>query len=403
MSDQNSEIERLQKRLARAKKARLEAEEILSEKSAELYKQSLDTEESKKLLQMALWASGESIWSWHKDTDSFYFKDFVHDSSDIVDRKVSFDEFVQQVHPNDIENFKLNWTLHKMGFSTDVDGAYRLKQDESYEWICFRGRVVVFDEDAAQKIVGTLKNVTGLVEAETSSKLMSYAFSQSTDPMLIISKSLQIIEINEAFSRLADITPKISQHFSLSKFVKFSHSELQELYKNETLSLETTLSLGDTLNIDVDLSISEFKSEDSISDYYVVALKDLTERKKTEKKLYQLAHFDPLTNLLNRTAFKEKFEGILSSNEYLRFAVVFVDIQGVKEINDTLGHESGEKVLKLQSEVLKKLTSPNMHLCRWGDDEFCFILPILNDDTWEQKGLAIIDALKQQSITVNGH
>lgn len=403
MSDVNKQLDRLQKRLAREKAARLAAEDILSEKSAELYAQSADTEESKKLLQMALWASGESIWSWQKNTDTFYFKEFVYESMEPVEREVPFIEFVDNIHPDDIKNFQLNWSLHQMGFSTDVDGAYRVKNGDIYDWIRFRGRVVAFNDDAAQTVVGTVKNVTDLIETETSSKLMSYAFSRSADPMIIVSKSLQIIEINEAFSKLASIAAKICQRFSLSKFIKFSHSEIQELNENDALSLETKLCIDEKFAIDIDLSITEFKSDESASDYYVVALKDLTERKKTEKKLYQLAHFDPLTNLLNRTAFRQRFEDFLSNSEQQKFAVIFVEIQGVKEVNETLGHGAGEKLLKKQSDILRSLTNSNMHLCRWGGSEFCFILPILNDEVWEYKTQVIVDKLRQQSITLDGH
>lgn len=403
MSEDSVKIERLQKRLLREKTARLAAEDILSVKSAELYDQSVSNQESRRLLQMALWASGESIWSWQKDSDTLYFKDFTAYSDEATDREVPFDDFMALVHPDDIENLALNWSLHKMGFSTDVDGAYRVKQDDKYEWIRFRGRVVAFSDDAAETIVGTLKNVTDLVEAETSSKLMSYAFARSNDPMLIISKSLQIIEINEAFGRLASITPKICQRFSLSKFIKFSHSEIEELQDNESLTLETKLCLDDDYGIDVDLSISEFKSEDSASDYYVVALKDLTERKKTEKKLYQLAHFDPLTGLLNRTAFKQRFDALVTNSEQAKFAVMFIDVQGIKEVNDALGHESGEKVLKQQSDILRKLTHTNMHLCRWGGDEFCFVIPCSTDEVWEQQAAKIIANIGEQHITLEGH
>jgi diguanylate cyclase (GGDEF)-like protein/PAS domain S-box-containing protein len=402
MNDQDKQIERLQRRLAREKKARAEAEDILSAKSQELYEKSVETEESKRLLEMALWASGESIWSWQKSNDSFHFRQYENHATQVEESVVSYDDFAKSVHPDDLDNLTLNWSLHKMGFSTIVDGAYRIKKGNSYAWLRFKGRVIAFDDDAAQSIVGTLKDVTDLVEAEASSKLMSYAFSRSTDPMLIINKSLRLLEANQAFCKISDLSDKTIGRYSLSKFIKFSRQELEELRQDESLSIETKLHLGDNTIIDVDVKISEFKSNESASDYYVVALRDLTDKKKSERKLYQLAHFDPLTNLLNRTSLRLRFDRLVNSCEQLEFSMVFVELEGLKDVNDRWGHEACDLLISHQAEAFSAMLGEDSHLCRWGSEEFVYILPHAEENLLLENGEEIITCVNNMNFEVEG-
>ena len=289
-----------------------------------------------------------------------------------------------------------------MGFSTIVDGAYRIKKGKSYAWLRFKGRVIAFDDDAAQSIVGTLKDVTDLVEAEASSKLMSYAFSRSTDPMLIINKSLRLLEANQAFCKISNLSDKTIGRYSLSKFIKFSRQELEDLRTDESLSIETKLHLGDNNIIDVDVKISEFKSNESASDYYVVALRDLTDKKKSERKLYQLAHFDPLTNLLNRTSLRLQFDRLVNSCEQLEFSMVFVELEGLKEVNDRWGHEACDLLISHQADALSALLGDDAHLCRWGSEEFVYILPHTEETLLLENGEEVINCVNKMDFEVEG-
>ena len=90
------------------------------------------------------------------------------------------------------------------------------------------------------------------------------------------------------------------------------------------------------------------------------------------KKIYQLSNLDPLTGLFNRSAFMHHMQEQLdlSVKNNIPLALLFIDLDGFKKINDTLGHETGDKVLKNTAERLKKLQGDQKLLCRWGGDEF---------------------------------
>lgn len=103
------------------------------------------------------------------------------------------------------------------------------------------------------------------------------------------------------------------------------------------------------------------------------------------KKIYELSHLDPLTNLFNRSAFLRHLHPLLSnvSSKQSSLAVLFIDLDNFKHVNDSMGHEVGDVLLKKVANRLKEFCSEDQLLCRWGGDEFLVVLPNI------QKELAI--------------
>ncbi|WP_051275675.1 putative bifunctional diguanylate cyclase/phosphodiesterase [Aestuariibacter salexigens] len=100
------------------------------------------------------------------------------------------------------------------------------------------------------------------------------------------------------------------------------------------------------------------------------------EIEKRTEKIFQLSGVDPLTGLLNRTAFTSQVENLVESAAELEHAValLFIDLNGFKQINDAFGHKLGDSVLE---EVASRLSAfcQEQHLGRWGGDEFLIVLP----------------------------
>lgn len=101
---------------------------------------------------------------------------------------------------------------------------------------------------------------------------------------------------------------------------------------------------------------------------------DVTEKKEAEEKLKRLSFTDILTGLYNRTYFEEKAQELLRE-EYLPVGVIMGDANGLKLVNDTLGHSQGDELLKLISNLLKDVCNEGQLIFRTGGDEFVILVP----------------------------
>lgn len=133
----------------------------------------------------------------------------------------------------------------------------------------------------------------------------------------------------------------------------------------------------------------QFPIEISISDmvlagqrYFVGILRDITERKLAEQKIAHLAHYDYLTDLPNRALFLEGLEQslALAKRNDFKVAVLFLDLDGFKKVNDTLGHDAGDLLLQGVSVRLKETIRASDTVARVGGDEFIFVLNEIGSD-----------------------
>ena len=124
----------------------------------------------------------------------------------------------------------------------------------------------------------------------------------------------------------------------------------------------------------ISLSVNEMISNDG--HFFVGIVADISERKKNEETIAKLAHFDPLTGLANRTLFYDRVGKSLPQAKRLKhkMAILFMDLDGFKQINDTFGHVVGDKLLKEVASRLLKSTREGDSVARFGGDEFAFLL-----------------------------
>ncbi|MFQ5519125.1 MAG: diguanylate cyclase domain-containing protein, partial [Mariprofundus sp.] len=103
---------------------------------------------------------------------------------------------------------------------------------------------------------------------------------------------------------------------------------------------------------------------------------DITERKQFEEKLLQMAHFDQLTGLANRSLFHDRLNQVIaqSKRHKQQFALLYLDLDGFKAINDNLGHQSGDEILAETARRLKNSVRETDTVARLGGDEFIIIL-----------------------------
>ena len=158
---------------------------------------------------------------------------------------------------------------------------------------------------------------------------------------------------------------------------------------------------------------SEFPAEASISilreetgPVFFAILRDVTEKKQVEQKLEQLAMHDGLTGLPNRNLFMDRLSRALvqSEREQKRAALLFMDLDGFKAVNDTLGHAAGDELLCVVAQRLQGCVRRSDTVARLGGDEFAVILEqIQNEDSVSAIAQTIIDAVHEPVRLGNNH
>ena len=121
------------------------------------------------------------------------------------------------------------------------------------------------------------------------------------------------------------------------------------------------------------ICIRESAEEEAL---YAAIFSDITERKRNEKRIKTLAYFDELTHLPNRRLFNDRLEMALATahRDKSKIAVMFLDLDHFKQVNDTLGHSAGDELLKKVADRLQKYMKEGDTLARLGGDEFTLLL-----------------------------
>jgi diguanylate cyclase (GGDEF)-like protein len=129
---------------------------------------------------------------------------------------------------------------------------------------------------------------------------------------------------------------------------------------------------GEPLNIHLDFRVMPGHAEDF--GWVMVAILDVTARKKAEEYLRFLGTHDVMTGLYNRTFFEETLQQLEKDNQ-APLSILIADLNGLKEVNDSLGHQAGDALIRRAAEVLKASLEPGQTVARIGGDEFAIFLP----------------------------
>jgi diguanylate cyclase (GGDEF)-like protein/PAS domain S-box-containing protein len=275
--------------------------------------------------------------------------------------------------------------------------AYRLMTAESI-------RHLVVKEPCSDKVIGLLplKNVLTEIEtaycselekvleqrdlalkkSESNLYLANRIIDASLDGIMITRGDGEILQVNPAFSALTgyqeyEVIGKNPSMLSSGVHGKDYYDQMwAQLRKNGVWQGEicNRKKSGDVyvewLTI---IQINEPYSDEIL---YAAIFSDITERKNAEEKIARLAYFDELTGLPNRRLFYDRLSMALASahRDNHKLAVMFIDLDRFKEVNDSLGHSAGDELLVQVSERIKGMLKEGDTLARLGGDEFVVLL-----------------------------
>jgi diguanylate cyclase (GGDEF)-like protein/PAS domain S-box-containing protein len=402
-SDPQKQIALLERRLKRERLAREQAETLLTEKSASLFESLRQSQAAQKNLELALWASQESFWSWEAQSDLLEIRSFSLHSATASRWEGTLIKLMQLVHDDDLDNLQFHWAMALHGNREQLECSFRLKVDNHYQWVRLRGRVLKRGGcGQAMHIVGTTKDITRQRKAEQSFHLMASAFASSREPMLVLSTDFTITECNDAFVQLVAAPVKetvLETNFNaLFQGEKVNQAKLNK-DKQYRFESKITSMRGD--DIVVDVSVALFEAYQQTSSYLIATIRDISDRKRNEAKLKQLALHDNLTGLSNRNALREALSDLATDNK--PFVLVFVDLDGFKAINDNAGHERGDTELKRVATVLNNAFGELGKVGRWGGDEFVIVLPNQDLNCIVEQSEELIKHIEEDTISVKSN
>ena len=298
-------------------------------------------------------------------------------------------------------NGVVNKTIHKR-----KDGSLYYVQSYLHK-ITYHGHkaYVIFDTDISE-----------IIELESKYKRQAKVLENIHDAVITTDICGNITTWNKGSERLLDYTQDEVLGRSISLiFSKNNELSLSECFENinNGINLNTELYLvkKDGSEVICDVSLSASKDDFDAINGYIGYIQDITKQKQTQRlleiqteKLRHQAHYDTLTGLPNRALFQDRLEQtIISSKRHnTKFALLFLDLDQFKHINDTLGHHVGDEVLVAVAKKISKLIRQEDTLSRLGGDEFTLILKNIN--TTQDAAIVaqkIIDVL-QTPIVVQG-
>ncbi|AKU21651.1 EAL domain-containing protein [Massilia sp. NR 4-1] len=254
-------------------------------------------------------------------------------------------------------------------------------------------------------------DITARKEAEDKLRLSATVLEHIADGVMVIDARGTIVAVNPAFTQITGYT----EEEALGRDRMLTRSGRQDDAFHEGLwkELETTgYWRGEIWNLRKNgeqylewLTLSAVRDSRGIATYYVGVFSDITQVKESQEKLDHLAHHDPLTALPNRLLFNDRLQHALqrAGREGEQLALLFIDLDRFKNVNDTLGHHIGDELLKQVAHALSDKLREGDTLARLGGDEFIVLLENVDGQFSASLVAEKLVGMFEQPFMVAGH
>ncbi|MCB8748545.1 EAL domain-containing protein [Rhodoferax sp. U2-2l] len=209
------------------------------------------------------------------------------------------------------------------------------------------------------------------------------------------------VDVNEGFERLtgwsrADVIGKTSLEFGIWRCLEDRTRMLDSLRREGCCNnLEAEFCRKDGTLITVLMSVAVVRLDHV--DCFLSITRDITEKKRADERITQLAHFDQLTGLPNRSQLQARFDFArqLAQRSGEGLALMFLDLDHFKNVNDTLGHSTGDRLLVQLAQRLSAALRAGDTLSRMGGDEFILLLPSVTEESASQIAMKLLAVMHE--------
>jgi diguanylate cyclase (GGDEF)-like protein/PAS domain S-box-containing protein len=296
------------------------------------------------------------------------------------------------IHPEDAPRVAALWDSARAAEAPFRATFRATRPDGAQRWVDVASAPT---RDAAGVVsgwVGTADDVTNRVEAKRHTDRLTRMLEHTTDLVTLTDPEGEVVWANEAaraFMRDARLVPhRLSDLVAPAARTYFDSAVLPALRRDGVWSGELTLLAGDGREVPVSQLIQAHAGSDGAVQYYSFSARDLTERRDYQSRLAHEVLHDRLTGLPNRGLFVDRLTQSLARTQRKDslLAVLFVDLDRFKLVNDSLGHEAGDRLLLEVAARLQSVLRSGDTAARFGGDEFTLLCEEVVD---EAQGTAI--------------
>ncbi len=267
---------------------------------------------------------------------------------------------------------------------------YRVKPNEgAYRWLLEAG---VPRSDEAGDFAGYIScaiDVTERKTAEEGMRLSAAVFENTAEAIMIADRNSRITAINPAFTRITgwegpDVIGENPRILNSGRHDDaFFNAMYRELARHGHWEGEVWNRRKNGSVFPSWLTISQITDDQGQTCEFIALFSDITKRKEAEEVILHQANYDALTQLPNRTLFLDRLNSALLAAKRAggRIALMFIDLDRFKWVNDTLGHAAGDQLLKMAAERLRGCVRETDTVSRLGGDEFTVVLSNIRDGT----------------------
>lgn len=337
---------------------------------------------SEERLQLALSASDSGVWDWHAEKNSLYENRIREQLGHHRSQQVTLEDHLDLIHCRDKANFLQQWKAlfgHQHG---DFNCTYRMRHSQGH-WLWFRdvGRITRRSDDGMpERITGAFQNITTERASQEKALLFGKAFEQTMDWVLLLDADQRPLTANNAFADAVGMNVDQLDDYSFTGMsderLRYYQRVIKQLKPGQQWRGEDTVLLANGNTVPVLLNISAVADNGAGERSYVVVITNISAQKEAEAKLRQLASYDPLTGLANRTLLNERLATAIQHNARSnnQVAVLFIDLDRFKQINDSLGHSLGDQLLCIVASRIQNCLREQDTVARLGGDEFIILL-----------------------------
>jgi len=340
---------------------------------------------SEERYRMLMESSHYGIWDWDIEANTLYLSPMWKLQLGYLDDELenSFDTFKRLLHPEDIDEIMAGIKAFLRAPDEQWNREFRLlHKDGHYIWVNARASHNANAQGVVIRMIGVHIDVTKRRKSEVKLRQAAQVFSSTIEGVIITDSDGNILDVNPAFCSITGYLREqaIGQNSRFLQSGRHSKEYYEEMW--QSLIAEGCWS-GEIWNRRANgdkysalMTISAVKDKDEFTTGYVYLFADITKSKQAEERLAFLVHHDELTGLPNRLLLKDRLDQALRHAERKRgkVAILFIDLDHFKNINDSMGHSVGDEFLKKVSERLLQTIRSEDTLARISGDEFILMI-----------------------------